>query len=385
MFEQLMESKRELDEIFELNCEKVKAIVEASLRELEINYAEAELKVLKESGTDEDLRYYYEVANEELGSKMSVGIENLNKNLKDYLDKSNQKIVSDICSEENRKTVKEMRSKVKLHPILSRKQIVIENFEELFKLMKKTESKLTIIKAKLKSNQPVDKKEINQVLKDFKSEKKSIKGIHGATTITVAEATKKLEKLIDSLPKSVKQNEKTCETLRKDAEVLMKKSNKPELVQALMKAYTELIKIIQSETINQYFSIMKSIKSQFKQFKDPKPKDNKKVKPVKESADDETSIDNDEDLDDIEESSCDNGSDNDDDNSSLLSDQNDDYDSKYESTYDIKEDLNIEFDTIMESIDELLEDDDEVVAESEEQIESKSEFDNLMDEIDTLF
>ena len=65
---------RDADLIFH----KINIFVESSFRDLEINQAESELKVLQESGTNEDLSYLYQEAAKDYAEKAKATIKKAN-------------------------------------------------------------------------------------------------------------------------------------------------------------------------------------------------------------------------------------------------------------------------------------------------------------------
>ena len=63
-FVEAMQDYIDITDKYSLDLMKIDAYIESVMSELDINMQRSELKVLTESGTDDDLKYLYEAAEE---------------------------------------------------------------------------------------------------------------------------------------------------------------------------------------------------------------------------------------------------------------------------------------------------------------------------------
>ena len=82
-YEEMLESEKQ----FNITIKKADIFTEASYKNLEINRQEADLKVLTESGTYDDLNYLYEAASEGFVNKVKKAIEKIADSLVEFIDK----------------------------------------------------------------------------------------------------------------------------------------------------------------------------------------------------------------------------------------------------------------------------------------------------------
>ena len=174
----LTEAYRRLD----IGVAKVDCFTEAAVREHEIMYGQAELKVLKESGTADDLAYLYEEADQSLIERLVAALKKFKQMIIEAFSKIKDKVLSTIGSKEQKEN---LDKKVKVFPLLGRKKIIVEDYDKQKKVADKHMSLLDKLKAKLKSGQKVDPDDVDEVEKSFMEEHGKTIGIAAALTVTL--------------------------------------------------------------------------------------------------------------------------------------------------------------------------------------------------------
>jgi hypothetical protein len=171
---------------FDLTMMKVNAVMEAAHRELAINYEEAELKVMQEAGTSEDLAFLYEAAGNGLVETAIKTIEKIKDAIIKWFSDMKDKIIEMLSKKEVDETLDKIEKKCKIFPLLGRKKVVVEDIDEHEKLADKYFAKLGKLKAKFAAGQDVKAEEVEEVRDSFLKEHGKAIGIGAATTVTVA-------------------------------------------------------------------------------------------------------------------------------------------------------------------------------------------------------
>lgn len=188
MVKQLNQFLTEASNTFDINMMKIDAVMEATARELQINYASAELKVLQESGTDADLRYLCEEANNGLVERAIEGIKKIIASIQKFFSDMKDKIIAILHKKENKEKIDQIEKKVKLFPLLGKKKILVENTEKEMTCADKHLSLIAKLQAKFKSGQTVEEEEIEEVERSFMEEHGKLIGIGAAVSVTVVGA-----------------------------------------------------------------------------------------------------------------------------------------------------------------------------------------------------
>ena len=176
----------EANHAYDLTMMKVNAVMEAAHRELAINYEEAELKVMQEAGTSEDLAFLYEAAGNGLVETAIKTIEKIKDAIIKWFSDMKDKIIEMLSKKEVDETLDKIEKKCKIFPLLGRKKVVVEDIEEHEKLADKYFAKLGKLKAKFAAGQDVKAEEVEEVRDSFLKEHGKAIGIGAATTVTVA-------------------------------------------------------------------------------------------------------------------------------------------------------------------------------------------------------
>lgn len=232
---------------FDLTMMKVNAVMEAAHRELAINYEEAELKVMQEAGTSEDLAFLYEAANNGLVETAIKTIEKIKDAIIKWFSDMKDKIIEMLSKKEVDETLDKIEKKCKIFPLLGRKKVVVEDIKEHEKLADKYFAKLGKLKAKLAAGQDVKAEEVEEVHDSFLKEHGKLIGIGAATTITIAALTNQIGATKGWIPKVLNNLKETaCDGCDSCKEALKKFSNTT--VSACSRVYAKIAKVT-SESI----------------------------------------------------------------------------------------------------------------------------------------
>lgn len=267
MIELIERYMSEASQNYELAEMKVNAILEAAMRQLNINYTAAELKVMKESGTADDLAYLYEEANNGLVESIIKTIEKIKEAIVKFFSEMKDKILSIINKKETEEALNKIEKKVKLIPLLGKKKIMVENYNEELKCANKHISLLDKLKAKLKSGQDVSSEEVEKVEKSFMEEHEKLIGVSAAITITLTAAITLIKKMRGDSGKLMKDFEKNVSDKIDDIASTVEKIPNPHVGTKLSKAYSTITKVITEDFTRCLSSTMSSVKRSIKSFK----------------------------------------------------------------------------------------------------------------------
>lgn len=190
---------------FDLSKLRIDAVMEAAVRELSINYEEAQLKVLKENGTADDLAYLYEEADNGLLETVIKAIEKIKDAIIKFFSDMSDKILEIFTKKENKEVVDKLEKKVKLLPLVGRKKIIIEDYSKQEKVVDEHMGMLKKLKAKFISGQKVETADVEEVSKSFKEKYAKAIGVAAAITVTVSAGIVIYRKYGDKLVAGVKE------------------------------------------------------------------------------------------------------------------------------------------------------------------------------------
>lgn len=183
-----------------LTMEKSIIFAESVIREYNINCEEAELKVLKESGTDEDFNYLCEAAKEGLVVKLKKAIKKMIQALKDFIANVIDKIKVTYASKKAKDALKRLEEASNTNPKIKSMKISVHDGEKDEKVILEAIDKLYAQEAKLKGGASVDS--VRKAVDNIKetAEKKRQKIAKAATlTLTVGAAIVIMKKYINKL------------------------------------------------------------------------------------------------------------------------------------------------------------------------------------------
>lgn len=187
---------------YDIKEKKVEAYIEAAQREFNINIKQSEIKVIEESGTDADLQFLTEAAEEGFVTKLKNAIAAIIKAFTDFISDLKDKVVRIIVKKESRDQLKKIEKKIKLNPLLARKKVKISDKKKEKKLIKEYQNKCDkIIAQMLSKSKTVEITFIGGIQDSFDGDyRKAIAASVGTVTLTLAALVKLINKQIDELP-----------------------------------------------------------------------------------------------------------------------------------------------------------------------------------------
>lgn len=183
-----------------LEMEKTNIFAEACFREYNINCQEAELKVVKESGTNDDLIYLQEAAKDGLIVKLKRAIQKLILSLKEYIGKVVDKIKVTYASKKAQDTIKKLEELSKTNPKIKKIKIQVHDVDKEQKVIQEAIDKISAQESKLKSSTSREKisNEVDTIKENCEKKRQNI--LKAATlTLTVTAAIALLTKYMVSL------------------------------------------------------------------------------------------------------------------------------------------------------------------------------------------
>lgn len=280
----------EASNIFELNLKKVNVVVEAARRELAINYNEAELKVMQENGTDEDLAYYYSEAENGLIDTIIKAIKKIKDAIIKFFSEMKSKVIALITKKENTEAIAKVEKKVKIFPLLGRKKILVEDYNKEAKIADESLSKLGKLKAKLKGKQEVTSDEVDEVKKSFFEEHGAAIGIGSAVSVTVVAAIAAVKHMTSKAKSETDKYQniatKTCD----DCLNMLDSVDNPVVAQKIADATSSVAKTAQESYIRTLKNMMQSIGNAVRTFGKSKADVNKAAAALGESTDNSDSM-----------------------------------------------------------------------------------------------
>ena len=256
MFTEYMES---VNNDYTVSMMKVKAFMEASERQYEINRMESELKVMNENGTDDDLEFLYQEAENNFGERVKDTIQKIINAFLKFMSDTKDKIISLFTSKEKKEQIDKIEKKVKLFPLLGRKKVIIEDNKKQKAVYDEHMSKLEKLKAKIKSGQDVSKDDINEVNKSFMEKHGKVIGAAAMATVTLIAAIAIHKHNANNTSKNISEEEKK-------GELMIRESNDmpPEVAAHYAEAVSTSIKVFINDQVRNLSENMKAIKNSIK-------------------------------------------------------------------------------------------------------------------------
>ena len=286
----------EASNIFELDLKKANVVTEAAKRELSINYNEAELKVMQENGTDEDLAYYYREAENGLIDTIIKAIKKIKDAIIKFFSEMKSKVLTLITKKENTEAIAKVEKKVKIFPLLGRKKILVEDYNKEAKIADESLSKLGKLKAKLKGKQEVDPEEVDEVKKSFFEEHGAAIGVGAAITVTVVAAIAAVKHMTSKAKGETDKYQnvatKACDECMKMAETI----DNPTIAQKIADATASIAKTAQESFLRTWKNTIQSIGNAVRTFGKAKANVNKAAGAIGESTDNPDTLMSDADM-----------------------------------------------------------------------------------------
>ena len=213
---------REINSAYDINTMRINAVVEAANRQREINFHEAELKVMQESGTDDELAMLIEAAESDFVENIQKALDALRQAVIKFFSECRQKLVDLMSKRDDANKLDQLEKRMKLIPLIGKKKVMVEDYDAEVSLAKKNLKDLAGLTAKLRGKQEVDASAVAAVKKSYDDDHGDLIGASNAKTVSINEAVKMAKKMIASGNAELKEREdtalKACEDAKKDAE-----------------------------------------------------------------------------------------------------------------------------------------------------------------------
>jgi Zn-dependent protease with chaperone function len=198
-FTEVFESMLLDSHICDTEIAKCNIFAESSFREFHINCMESELKVLKESGTEEDYNYLIEAAEESLFERIKKSIQKIIEALRSYIKRVIEKVKTSVAAEKTRQALNKIKTLIKENPLVKKEKIAINDVKAEFITIDKGIHKLKEKLLKIKSGKTTerDSEDINETIEDIEKSRKKIADDTTAVEVSVEEAVDLLEELVD--------------------------------------------------------------------------------------------------------------------------------------------------------------------------------------------
>ena len=212
----------EASSAYDLNVMRITAVVEAANRQREINFHEAELKVMQESGTDDELTMLLEAAESDFIENIRKALDKLRQAIVEFFSKCRQKLVELMSKRDDQNALDKIKKRLKLLPIIGKKKVMIEDYEEEQKIYESSMKSMNNLAAKLEGGQEVTPDDVSSIINSFDDMWDKAIGAANAKTVTVADAINEAQKMIAQGSNDLKAREqdalKAIDRAKKDAE-----------------------------------------------------------------------------------------------------------------------------------------------------------------------
>lgn len=258
----------EAEQNFDLTMMKVDAVSEAAIRQYNINCASAELKVMQESGTDDDLAYYCEEAEKGFVASLVAILEKIKDAIVKFFSELKDKMLSLFTRKETNDAIEKIEKKVKIFPLFGRKKVMVPDVNAQKKEAEKAMSKLARIKARLFSGHKVSVDEVDEVEKSFMEAHGKQIGVAAAATVTIGAALAYLKSIMKKAPEDCKGLNKAAKDMLDDCKKLagISDAENASVIRALAGAVASISKTTASGLVGSVKRTMTSIKEAGQNF-----------------------------------------------------------------------------------------------------------------------
>ena len=235
-FNELVLTTESITNDFDTLFNQCVAFAEASYQEYKTNLKEAELKVIQESGTTEDLIYLESQAKEGFIVRTGKTIKKLVESFIAWLKQLVSSIKDFIENKTNKEALDRAEKVVKNNPKLRNEKIEIDDVDKIQKICGKHEAKIkrkiALFKAKKFSSK--DAEELDNIQKEFENEMSTAKKV--TIGVSIAAAIAMVAKLSGCLSKQEKD--------MSDMDVItIDENSSPEDVEAVFSGYSIAVNV----------------------------------------------------------------------------------------------------------------------------------------------
>lgn len=200
-FENACKNMRLANSSFRLNMLAIEASVDTAYNEMLLFNEKVELKVMKESGTIDDLMYYREEASEGFIVKAKEVITNLIAMLKDFFSEIKDKIISVFAKKDMDVNLDKIEKKIKMNPFIKNAKVKIPDYDKQEIAIKEHYRSLGKMNAKLRSGSDVSPDDLESAKSRFAKRWAVVAA--ATTTLTIAAAIMLVKKYRASLPSDI--------------------------------------------------------------------------------------------------------------------------------------------------------------------------------------
>lgn len=219
MFNTTIQEYCDISDEFDTRNMKINAYLESTIRLSNIHREEAELKVMTEGGTADDLEFLYEEANDGAVASIKKAIQAIIEAFKQFISDLKSKIVRIIANAETKSVLKKVEKKVALNPFLKKKRIQVVDKRKPLKVIASYKAKADKCIAKVKAG-AFAQKDIQGIydLRDKYSAdyKKVIMGTTAMMTISVGKLVNELAADYGKLPAQIDHIDKETSQIMKN-------------------------------------------------------------------------------------------------------------------------------------------------------------------------
>lgn len=196
----------EISDTFDTRNMKLDAYLESTVRNFNINLEKAELKVMQESGTADDLIYLVEEASDGAIAKIKTIIQKIIDAFKQFISELKSKVVRIICNKDTKTTLDKVQQKIKFNPILARKKVKVVDKKKPLKVIKNYQARADKHISKVKAG-VFKEKEIEGIYSDKErydaDYKKAVAGTAALVTIAVSKLMADIRAEYNQLPSHI--------------------------------------------------------------------------------------------------------------------------------------------------------------------------------------
>ena len=132
--------------------DKIDIYIESMYREYTINKEESELKVLTESGTNEDLEFLYEKAEESLGQRIEQTMQKICKTVENFINKIIKKVKDKYYDTKFEMFIRELQKKIKRHEEVGSRNVKIFDVTKIERAFNESVDKCHKLATNIKNN-----------------------------------------------------------------------------------------------------------------------------------------------------------------------------------------------------------------------------------------
>lgn len=223
MLREFVEMLEAANNRYDINQMKIDAYTENVIGQFGIDLKRAELKVLQESGTNDDLIYLREEAEDGALAKAKKAIDKIIENFKNFVHEIQLKIMVLIQKKETKETIDQVEKKIRFNPFLAKKKVEVVNTKEQLSAVAWANAQLQKLLSKIRGGKEVTPDEVTEVADEFDKKMSKAGAVSNAVKMTLADAVKKLKEVGNKMVDSIESAKKTTSNLIEDAKGMSEK------------------------------------------------------------------------------------------------------------------------------------------------------------------